>query len=397
VDDAGPGASAVVPRSPRTKVAYISYDGVGEPLGRSQVLAYLTRLAPEYDITLISFEKSFDDNLAISDELTALGIRWLPLRYHRRPPVVSTLLDVLAGVRALVAVARAGRPAVVHARSYVPALIAQLARSATGAKLLFDIRGFWADERVEGGIWPEGGILYRIAKRCERWFFSRADAIVTLTRASIPQIREWLGPRDVEIDVIPTCVDLDRFSSRPARDDGPHAVWSGSIGTWYRFDLAAPAAQALSMPLTVLSRQTELAASVLDGYPAAVRSVAPEEVPSQLFAGDVGLCLIRSSFSKTASAPTRFAEYLATGMPVLVTRGVGDLEAIVTDDRVGVVLRSEDEQSIRQAADQVRSMAADPEVRERCRRCARARFDADAGATAYAAIYRRLTPPAAGP
>lgn len=394
--DAGEATGAVDACGSRTKVTYISYDGIGEPLGRSQVLAYLRRLAPDFEITLISFEKSLHDNARIRAELTGLGIRWRPLRYHRRPPVVSTVLDVLAGVRALVGVARGGRPAIVHVRSYVSALIALLAHRATGAKLLFDIRGFWADERIEGGIWPEDGILYRIAKRCERWFFSRADAIVTLTRASIPQIRQWVGPRDVEIDVIPTCVDLDRFSGRPARDDGPHAVWSGSIGTWYRFDLTAAVARALSMPLTVLTRQTELAASVLDGYPGVVRSMAPEEVPSQLFAGDVGLCLIRSSFSKLASAPTRFAEYLATGMPVVVTTGVGDLEAIVTDDRVGVVLRSEDEQSIRQAADEVRSMAADPEVRERCRRCAQARFDADAGAAAYAAIYRRLTSPATG-
>src|SRR3954467_8772321 len=107
------------------------------------------------------------------------------------------------------------------------------ARRATGGALLFDICGFWADERVDGGLWRPGGLLYRAAKRCERSFFANADAIVTLTEASVPQVRAWAGNRPVPIDVIPTCVDIGRFSKRPARPSGPHAVWSGSVGTWY--------------------------------------------------------------------------------------------------------------------------------------------------------------------
>ena len=140
----------------------------------------------------------------------------------------------------------------------------------------------------------------------------------------------------------------------------------------------------------MITRQTDLAREVLDGYPAAVRSVTPQAVPEELFAGDIGLCLIKSSFSKIASAPTRFAEYLAAGMPVIVTRGVGDLEATVTEHGVGVVLAGEDQKSIAAAATQVLDLAADPETLARCRRLARERFDADAGAAEYAAIYRRL-------
>ena len=377
-------------RAARPKVFYVTYDGAQEPLGRSQVLAYLYRLVRDCDIILISFEKSLESTERLHADLAGAGIEWLPLRYHRRPPVLSTLLDVLAGVRALARAARAGKPTIVHVRSYVPALIALLARSWSGGKLLFDIRGFWVDERVEGGLWPARGLLYRIAKRCERSFFSEADAIVTLTAASVPQIRAWAGDRPISVDVIPTCVELARFAARPERPGGPHAVWSGSVGTWYRFDLVSRVAAALSMPLTVITRQTDLAREQLAGYPASVRSVAPDNVPGELFAGDVGLCLILSSFSKVASAPTRFAEYLAVGMPVLVTPGVGDLEELVEEHGVGVVLRGEDADSIASAAAVLKRLAADPQTRDRCRQLARARFDVEMGAERYAEIYRRL-------
>jgi glycosyltransferase involved in cell wall biosynthesis len=377
-------------RPGRPRVIYISYDGLGEPLGRSQVLGYISRLAAEYDITLISFEKRESVRARLRSELAMLGISWIPLTYHRKPPVLSTVLDSVAGVRALIRASRGERPAIVHVRSYVPALIALLGSRWTGAKLLFDIRGFWVDERVEGGIWPATGLLYRIAKRCERWFFAEADAIVTLTEASVPQIRAWTKGRDVEIAVIPTCVDLDRFADRPPRPDGPHALWSGSIGTWYRFDLTAPVARALAMPLTVITRQTELARELLAGYPAEVRTVTPDRVPDELFAGDIGLSLIKSSFSKIASAPTRFAEYLAAGMPVLVTPEVGDLESIVNQHRVGVVLRGEDEDAVADGARRVAELARDHETRDRCRRLAGERFDVDTGSRRYAEIYERL-------
>jgi len=368
-------------------VLYVSYDGAAEPLGRSQVLAYLTRLAAEHRITLVSFEKDHATAGELRAELGALDIDWRPLRYHRRPPVLSTAFDVLRGRREL---ARIDRPDVVHVRSDVPALIAHLARRSTRAPMLFDIRGFWADERVEGGLWRRDGLLHRLARRWESRFYADAAAIVTLTDASVAQIREWAGGRDLPVEVIPTCVEHAAFAQTRVRAGGPHAVWSGSVGTWYRFDLAARVADALGMPLTVLTRQVQEARATLAGEPADVRTVAPGAMPAALHAGDVGLCLVVSTPSKRASAPTRFAEYLAAGMPVAVTPGVGDLDALVSSRGVGVVLRGEDDAALREAAGRLRALAADPAARDRCRRLAAERFDVAWGARRYAALYGRL-------
>lgn len=369
----------------------MSYDGALEPLGQSQVLAYLKRLAPFFDVALISFEKSMEGGVKLREELEQLGIEWHPRRYHKRPAVLSTVLDVLAARRALISAAHRRRPDVISVRSYVPALMALLARRSTGGRILFDIRGFWADERVEGGLWPADGLLFRVAKRCERWFFAQSDAIVTQTHASVPRVRELTGEREVPVEVIPNCVDLDRFRERPPRPGEPHAIWSGSVGTWYRFDLVPRLVAALSMPLTVMTRETELANRLLGAQSATVRTVAPDAIAGELFARDIGLCLIASSPSKIASSPTRFGEYLAAGMPVIVTAGVGDLEAIVEEHAVGVVLRGEDDGAIGAAARKAIELSRDPATPERCRRVARECFDADAGAASYAAIYRTLS------
>jgi glycosyltransferase involved in cell wall biosynthesis len=376
------------------RVFYISYDGMAEPLGRSQVLSYLFRLAGSCEITLFSFEKPGADRAALTSELAEHGIRWVPLSYHKRPPLLSTLLDAVTGARAVRAVARERRPNIVHVRSYVPALIAMWARRVTQARLVFDIRGFWADERVEGGIWPRDRAayraIYRITKACERWFFRSADAVVTLTEASVPQIRQWAGRPELDVVVIPTCVDLERFTLNERREDGPHLTWCGSVGTWYRFDLVPPLAERIGFPLHVITRQTELVVSELGGAAAEVESLPPESVPAALRSGDVGLSLCLSSFSKIASAPTRFAEYLAAGMPVIVNPGIGDLERIVEQHRVGVVLRGEDEAAFSAAAEELRALLSDPELAARCRAVARDMFDVDAGSRRYSELYDRV-------
>jgi hypothetical protein len=227
----------------KPSILYVSYDGMLEPLGQSQVLAYLERLAADYSIHLISFEKKADwkrrdARMAIGARMEAAGIVWHPLRYHKRPSAAATAFDIAAGTAALIRIARRESIKVVHARSYVAAIMAMGAKRVIGGRLLFDIRGFWADERVDGGIWPHGGRMYRAAKAIERRLFLAADHVVTLTNASAVEIARFscLEAKVPPVTVIPTCADLHLFSPR-ARPPGPFTLGhAGSVGTWYLFD-----------------------------------------------------------------------------------------------------------------------------------------------------------------
>jgi glycosyltransferase involved in cell wall biosynthesis len=267
--------------------------------------------------------------------------------------------------------------------------MAMMSRHAERAPLVFDIRGFWADERVEGALWQDNGALYRVAKRRERAFLERADVIVTLTHASVPVIRNWLNGSRTPIEVIPTCTDVRAYAETRRRQSEPHAVWVGSIGTWYRFELAVRFARVAGFPLTVLTRQIDEARAQADTG-ASVGFVAPEELPAALHEGDIGLCFYRPGFARLACSPTRFAEYLAAGMPVAVTPAIGDLEEIVEREQVGVVVREEDEAGLRVAASTLRRMASNEHAVARCRRIAAEYFDVNIGAQRYDEIYRRL-------
>ena len=127
--------------------------------------------------------------------------------YHKRPTVLATLFDILKGQIISMQIARKIKTDILHVRSYIPALIALPTKKLTGAKMLFDIRGFWADERVDSGIWPRGSTIYRIVKYLERYLFLEADHVVTLTKASVSIIKGFNYWSDLfpEITVINLC------------------------------------------------------------------------------------------------------------------------------------------------------------------------------------------------
>ena len=377
-------------REDRPGVIYITYDGIDEPLGRSQVLAYLLHLARTCDIHLISFEKSLENFAELNSLTAAANISWIPLTYTASPPVLSTAHDVRRGIRAIRRARRELKgPVILHARSYVPALMAVRSGLDAETRFLFDIRGFWADERIEAGLWRKGS-LYRTAKRYEREFFANADAVVTLTKRSTAVIEDWLGARRVPVTVIPTCVDLERFSVVLDRnDEPPRSVWLGSTIGWYDFEAGTRIADLLGFDLLVVTRDQAAARSALGDRQGSLRSAEPNTVPAMLRSGDVGLCTVRPSFSKIASAPTRMAEYLAAGMPVAGLSGVGDMDEILGEG-VGALADSAEPSSFGRCAARLRGLVDDSETTARCRKLAAERFSLDAGIEKYSSVYREL-------
>lgn len=401
----------------RPVVLYISYDGVLEPLGESQVVSYLERLADDSLITLLTFEKPEDAGdaarmAAMAARLAARGITWLPLRYHKRPPVLSTIVDVLRGIWCARAVARSQRTTILHARGYVPSLIALGARSVTGAAFLFDMRGFWVDEKVEAGHWPAGGWLFRVGKWWEKRFYARADAVVSLTEAgarAITQLGVTLRP-GLPVEVIPTCADLQRFSPAP-RDtalaaqlglgDAPVVGCVGTMGNWYLRQqmidcLALFSREWPVLTILIVTRddhdalRADLVRAGVPAHRLVITRAGFEAMPRYIRLFDAGLFFIKPTFAKRASAATKMAEFLGCGVPVIINDGVGDSGDIVRRGRVGVSLATLDLSSYGDALAQARSCIADPETPARCRRVASDVFDLERGVDRYRRLYATM-------
>lgn len=404
------------------QVLFISYNGMLDPLGQTQVLPYLRQLAKRgVRFTLLSFERArafTPEGVSrceeLRRELETQGIEWHRLRYHQRPSVPATIYDVLAGIRKASVLVQRNKIEMVHARGHIPATIAIVLKRRFGIKMIFDLRGLMAEEYVDAEHWRQGSLPYRITKSTERQILAATDAIVTLTEKIWPIIREWEGlrGRNPHHEVIPCCVDLARF--RFSDDDRARRrnelgladqftiVYSGSLDGWYLTEKMAdffasfvkrnPNAHLLWLTTGSHDRVRELMNSRnvgADHY--SVRSVAAAEVSSYLSAADAGLAFIKRCVSKVASSPTKNGEYLACGLPLIINAGIGDSDALIDQWQAGVLIEEFTETEYEGAGKHIEAMVAAPDARDRARRVAEQVFHLETVAgERYASLYQRV-------
>jgi glycosyltransferase involved in cell wall biosynthesis len=374
----------------RIDVVYVNYWSLRDPLCRSQTMPILTGLtALGWRFALITFEQpgwrlSRADAREARHELSQKGIRWCPLNYHRRPPALSTAFDIANGVLSALRIRRRFGVRLFHGRGTVAAGVAQLSARATRTPFFNDADGPLSEEYVDAGIWLSGSLVHRLVRSAERSFLRRADAVAVLSRH---RREEVTGIARVPVEILPCAVDTAVFVRDPqARARlrreldlrGWVLVYAGKLSGWYLgdkvFDFAARARSVLGeLTLLVLTGDDQrwLAHRArTEDLRCVIRQVRHEEMPGWLSAADAGLSLRKNSPSQLACSPIKNGEYLACGLPVVTTSGAGDYGELVERRRVGVVLRSLDDESIDQGALALARLLDDPDVGRRCRRAA---------------------------
>ena len=379
---------------------YVSPNGVGSALVRSQVLPYLRGLMDRgVDAELVTFERGEPYPRGEFPEA-----RWHSLRPRPGRGLLAKIADIVSGIALVVRVAMRSRRNLFHARSYLPAAIVAIPAMLLRRPFVFDMRGFLPDEYVDAGAWTARDVRYRALRFAERILLRRAAEVVVLTERAAEVLRE--EPRyasalgTTPVTVVPCTVDLHRFAPSIERSAVPTLVYSGSLGMWYLLDemLAVhAAARALISDLRFLilnrgehaiaNAALERAGPARDGVE--LRSVDPGDMPRLLASCHVGISLIKPTPSKRGSSPVKVAEYLACGLPVVVNVGIGDTDRLVGRYRAGHVVTDLDGPGLRAAGLAVAALVGDNEARTNARRLAEAEYDLELGIARYAAVYDR--------
>ncbi len=404
------------------RVLYISYNGLIEPLGYTQVVPYVRALAAEYRMTMLSFEKAVrspeedaNDRAQMESYLQEHRIEWIRRRYHKWPSLPASLYDILRGIHQVVREHSLKNINLVHARGYLPGAIAWGLNRWLGIPYLFDIRGLQAEEYVDAGRWNPRGVRFCLTKRVEQWILHDADGIVTLTEAIRPILCDFPGLRSRTTlppwEIIPSCVDLDHFRFRKdgrrrvraelGVGERPVLVYAGSVGTWYLLDemlefytIARKIFPELFF-LILSNISNEAIDAVLRSHginnknDVAVRWARFEELPDYLSAADAGIGFIRPCLSKLSSSPTKYAEYLACGLPLVINAGIGDADALVERERAGVLVRGFNGEAYSRAADDLQRQMI--RRKDEFRKIAENQFSLWSRAyPAYRSLYERI-------
>lgn len=401
------------------KILYITYDGLTDPLGQSQILPYLIGLtAYGYRFTILSFEKKNrlqNEGLKIQEQANSFGIYWVPLSFTSKPPLISKFYDMLKMHYKAFDLQRKNSYDMVHCRSYIAADVGLEMKKKFGIRFFFDMRGFWADEKKDGGSWDLRSYVYRQVYRYFKYkeanYLRQADCIISLTNAGKAELKSWtVYSENTPVQVIPCCADTKLFSltsaeqkkqSRAALGISENCLvlsYLGSVGTWYMLEemllfykqLKHTYTDAKFIIITQTPRQQideKIKALNLKMSDFTIREAAREQVPDLIKASDLNVSFIRPVYSKISSSPTKLGEVLSMGIPVITNSGVGDVEAIVNEAEAGFVLHDFTSEDFAEAIAQIPDLLQ--KSPEKIREAVMPVYDLQEGIKQYAECYRK--------
>ena len=396
-------------------VLYISYDGLLSPLGQSQVLQYIKGLSDNHKILLISYEKTKDLSneilmQSIQKEIKLSNIDWIKLNYHKRPSHLATPYDVMVGTFVSYFLIKKHEVNIIHARSYIACLVALIINKIIGVNYIFDMRGFWADEKFDGGVWSKKSFAYKFFKYLECKFFINSSAIVSLTnkgKDAILNIDCDLNYHN-QIFVIPTCVNTNIFSPNIVNnvnyiDNSNFTLgYVGSVGTFYLFDEVLKSFNALcsvksKAKLLIINQgqhsyiNNRISAILVDRARVELKSSSYDKISNEINKMNAGIFYIMPSFSKQSSSPTKMGEFLACGKPCLINSSVGDTEDIIKNEGVGVVISNKfSEKNHMDGILNLLKLVDEVDIDKKCVKVANSYFSLERGIYEYDSIYKKI-------
>lgn len=354
------------------RFVFVTLDGLSDQLGQSQILPYLIGLSKiGHKISIVSCEKK-DNLITVSENINKLlssnSIEWKYCIYQNAKPFFSQLQN-FKNLKKLVSdiIEDSESYIIIHCRSYIAALIGLYFKRKKNTGFIFDMRGFWADERIEGKIWsmknPVTNVLYRYFKNQEKLFLKESDQVVSLTQKGKNFIEKMnLNMSKDKISVIPCCADLDHFSIAninlqlreelinkfKALQNNFIISYVGSLGTWYMtdemldfykiFNSIKPATLFIISKDNPETIYNAAKSKGIDTSQIIVTGASRTDMPTYLSLSNISIFFIRPTFSKIASSPTKMGELLAMGIPIISNKNIGDTEEIIRNGKCGLII-----------------------------------------------------------
>lgn len=279
----------------------------------------------------------------------------------------------------------------------------------TGKQLILDSYEPHAEPMVEAGQWDENSLAFRLLFWLERKQSRSADTVI----ACVDSMRTYANSRYNAsfkyFYVKPACVDLNLF--HPEKSKNPLLVakyglerkmvyvYAGKFGGSYLTDEVF-----LLLKKAQDFYQDRFAVVLLNNHPkefivkkaleagvnidCIIHEFIPHsQVPEYMGLGDVGLVPFVPVSSKRYGSPIKTGEYLAMGIPVLITKDISDDSEMIEEFGIGSVWKSFDDASIVDMIKKLDVKMKDPEIKKKARIIAEQTKTFDLAERVYSEIY----------
>ena len=365
-------------------VTYLSVDSIQEGVGSSQITPLILGLAEKGKaVCLITFEKIMPPK-ELFENFSKAGVVWI-VKEFGRPGAIGGLARLNILRRCI------PKSAVLHGRSDVATAAAIL--SGIAAPVLWDVRSLWSDQRFLIGTPGWNNLTAKAARALENLAARKSSAMTTLTAAVVPILQQRHKRIPSIREVIPTCVQTSKFLPSPMPQGQITCLLSGTFNNYYDINRMKQVLDEIrkSMDLFVIwARAGESPMESLGVGEDLIITASHSEMPRLIQESHFGIAICKQDNldSLAAAVPTKIGEFLASGRPVVVSNGIGDLDQMLTSTKTGVVVNQSD--TLETISSQIRCLIDDPMTPDRCRALAMQHFDMEKSVDRYIEIYDRM-------
>jgi hypothetical protein len=215
-------------------------------------------------------------------------------------------------------------------------------------RVCFDGRGAYAAEWEEYRIIDDDALIAQF-RPLENEAVNQSDFRIAVSQALVDHWRERYGYSSNAHVVVPCTLGKDVEQAAPQiaeRTDGSvRLVYSGSTAGWQSFDLLKPLLTRLldeqpKVQVLFLSKRDANNSALEAAYPGrvAVKWLDHAQVADALAGCDFGIMVREKTITNRVASPTKFAEYLSSGLRVITNAGLGDFSALVAAHHLGLVV-----------------------------------------------------------
>jgi hypothetical protein len=365
-------------------LTYVTIDSLFEGVGSSQIIPLVTYLSKSgLKVNLISFEKNIPGD-HLGNYFESIGVVWNPQAFGSHGAV--------GGVARIDSLRRAiKKTSLIHARSDIPAVSAITSQQAP---VLWDVRSLWAEQKITIQKSLTNTVLYPVYRGLENIAASKSSGMSTLTSAVLPILEQRHRRLPQLRTIVPTSVDLDRFKFNPTMPPMVRALFSGTYNEYYDLDLSSLFMEEFRKLVTVEthwarpeeSNKSHIGVGETKVFPSSQVGMS-QLIPNYSFG--VSVCKMDTGPSLSAAMPTKIAEFLACGRPIVVNKGLGDMDQFIEEFNVGVILDGTS-RNLLESATKLATLLEDNETPSRCRALAEKYFSMEVGAEKYLHLYSQI-------
>lgn len=248
-------------------------------------------------------------------------------------------------------------------RSTIPAFISLFINKFNDCEIIYDADGLPLDERVEFSGLSNTSFRYRFLRDVEMQIINKAKLVLTRSKkasdvliaragSSIDESKFHvvLNGRDISSFNILKDEEIKEIKDELGFDSNCFLiVYVGSLGGKYYTTEILKVFKTFyqnnnKSRLLVITPAQELITKEFTHYPelellSKVITLESHMVGKYLGSGDLGLALIKPTYSMKAVSPIKQGEYLLCGLPFIACDGVGDTD-FIDEHRVGYLIDS---------------------------------------------------------